>query len=159
MAEHFKEEIDLRKKIIDEEEQLEKIKNDLSGLDYEMIHKPRVNVEFLNNEYENKKKEIEKIKQKINEEYVKENELITKRREFKKIINELNINNAGNFQIINLFHIYKYYTNLLENMSNEHKKNMNMNEMKRKENKISLLNEQLDLRDLFIDNAKMQKKN
>ena len=55
MAEHFKEEIDLRKKIIDEEEQLEKIKNDLSGLDYEMIHKPRVNVEFLNNEYENKK--------------------------------------------------------------------------------------------------------
>ena len=156
MAEHFKEEIDLRKKIIDEEEQLEKIKNDLSGLDYEMIHKPRVNVEFLNNEYENKKKEIEKIKQKINEEYVKENELITKRREFKKIINELNINNAGNFQIINLFHIYKYYTNLLENMSNEHKKNMNMNEMKRKENKISLLNEQLDLRDLFIDNAKQE---
>ena len=156
MAEHFKEEIDLRKKIIDEEELLEKIKNDLSGLDYEMIHKPRVNVEFLNNEYENKKKEIEKIKQKINEEYVKENELITKRREFKKIINELNINNAGNFQIINLFHIYKYYTNLLENMSNEHKKNMNMNEMKRKENKISLLNEQLDLRDLFIDNAKQE---
>ena len=154
ISEHFKTEIDLRKKIIDEEEQLERLKNDLNGLDYEMIHKPRVNLEFLKNEYDTKKSEIEKIKQKINEEYIKENELISKRREFKKIINELNINNAGNFQVVNLFHIYKYYTNLLENMSNEHKKNMNLNEMQRKENKISLLNEQLDLRDLFIEKGK-----
>ena len=154
ISEHFKTEIDLRKKIIDEEEQLERLKNDLNGLDYEMIHKPRVNLEYLKNEYDTKKSEIEKIKQKINEEYIKENELISKRREFKKIINELNINNAGNFQVVNLFHIYKYYTNLLENMSNEHKKNMNLNEMQRKENKISLLNEQLDLRDLFIEKGK-----
>ena len=154
ISEHFKTELDLRKKIIDEEEQLERLKNDLNGLDYEMIHKPRVNLEYLKNEYDTKKSEIEKIKQKINEEYIKENELISKRREFKKIINELNINNAGNFQVVNLFHIYKYYTNLLENMSNEHKKNMNLNEMQRKENKISLLNEQLDLRDLFIEKGK-----
>ena len=154
ISEHFKTEIDLRKKIIDEEEQLERLKNDLNGLDYEMIHKPRVNLEYIKNEYDTKKSEIEKIKQKINEEYIKENELISKRREFKKIINELNINNAGNFQVVNLFHIYKYYTNLLENMSNEHKKNMNLNEMQRKENKISLLNEQLDLRDLFIEKGK-----
>ena len=154
ISEHFKTEIDLRKKIIDEEEQIERLKNDLNGLDFEMIHKPRVNLEYLKNEYDTKKSEIEKIKQKINEEYIKENELISKRREFKKIINELNINNAGNFQVVNLFHIYKYYTNLLENMSNEHKKNMNLNEMQRKENKISLLNEQLDLRDLFIEKGK-----
>ena len=154
ISEHFKTEIDLRKKIIDEEEQLERLKNDLNGLDYEMIHKPRVNLEYIKNEYDTKKSEIEKIKQKVNEEYIKENELISKRREFKKIINELNINNAGNFQVVNLFHIYKYYTNLLENMSNEHKKNMNLNEMQRKENKISLLNEQLDLRDLFIEKGK-----
>ena len=153
---HFKNEIDLRKKIIDEEQQIEKLKNDLNGLDYEMIHKPRVNLEYLKNEYDSKKSEIEKIKQKINEEYIKENELISQRRQFKQVINDLNINNAGNFQVVNLFHIYKYYTNLLENMSNEHKKNMNMNEMERKENKISLLNEQLDLRDLFIDNAKQE---
>ena len=156
ISDHFKTEIDLRKKIIDEEEKIEKLKNDLNSLDYEMIHKPRVNLEYLKNEYDTKKGEIEKIKQKINEDYIKENELISQRREFKKVINELNINNAGNFKVLNLFHIYKYYTNLLENMANEHKKIINMNEMQRKENKISLLNEQLDLRDLFIDNAKQE---
>ena len=156
MVKHFKVEIDLRKKMIEEEEQIEQLKNDLNGLDYEMIHKPKVNMVVLNDEYQNKKKEIEKIKQKINEEYIKENELISQRRQYKNAINELNINNSGNFQIINLFHIYKYYTNLLENMSNEHRKNINLNEMQRKENKISLLNEQLDLRDLFIDNAKKE---
>jgi len=156
MVKHFKIEIDLRKKMIEEEEQIEQLKNDLNSLDYEMIHKPKVNMVVLNDEYQNKKKEIEKIKQKINEEYIKENELISQRRQYKNAINELNINNSGNFQIINLFHIYKYYTNLLENMSNEHRKNINLNEMQRKENKISLLNEQLDLRDLFIDNAKKE---
>ena len=156
MGEHFKAEIDLRKRIINEEENIEKLKNDMNSLDYEIIHKPRVNVEYLTNEYNNKKKEIEKIKEKINEEYIKENELITKRRKFKTDINELNINNSGNFKIVNLFHIYKYYINLIENMSNEHRKNINLNEMQRKENKISLLNEQLDLRDLFIDNAKKE---
>ena len=156
MSEHFKAEIDLRKKIIDEEEQIEKLKNDINSIDYEIIHKPRINVEYLTDEYENKKKEIKKIEEKINEEYIKENELVTKRRQFKNAINELSINNSGNFQIVNLFHIYKYYTNLIENMSNEHRKNINLNEMQRKENKISLLNEQLDLRDSFINNAKQE---
>ena len=156
MIEHFKKEIEIKKKIIDEEEKIERLKNDINSIDFEIIHKPRINVEYLTNEYENKKKEIEKIKSIINQEYIKENELINKRREFKNTINELNINNSGNFLITNLFHIYKYYTNLIENMSNEHKKNININEIQRKENKISLLNEQLDLRDSFIDNAKKE---
>ena len=156
MIKHFKIEIDLRKKMIEDEEQIERLKNDINSLDYEMIHKPKVNMVILNEEYQSKKKEIEKIKQKINEEYIKENELISQRRQYKNAINELNINNSGNFQIINLFHIYKYYTSLLENMSNEHRKNVNLNEIQRKDNKISLLNEQLDLRDLFIDNAKKE---
>ena len=39
-------------------------------------------------------------------------------------------------------------------MANEHRKNKNINEIKRKENKISLLTEQLNLRDLFIQTAK-----
>lgn len=60
MSEHFKAEIDLRKKIIDEEEQIEKLKNDINSIDYEIIHKPRINVEYLTDEYENKKKEIKK---------------------------------------------------------------------------------------------------
>ena len=153
---HFKIEIDLRKKIIEEEEKIEKIKNEMNNLDYQMAHKPKENMEYFTEEYNNKKKEIEKIKEKINNEYIKENELIAKRRQLKNAINELNINNSGNFQIINLFHIYKYYTNFIENISNEHRNNINLNEIKRKENKISVLNDQLDLRDLFIDNAKKE---
>ena len=128
---HFKIEIDLRKKIIEEEEKIEQLKNDINNLDFQM-------------------------KEKINNEYIKENELIAERRQLKNAINELNINNSGNFQIINLFHIYKYYTNYIDNISNEHRNNINSNEIKRKDNKISVLNEQLDLRDLFIDNAKKE---
>ena len=41
-------------------------------------------------------------------------------------------------------------------MSNEHRQFVNNNELKRKENKISLLTEQLNLRDLFIDSAKQE---
>ena len=153
---HFKIEIDLRKKIIEEEEKIEQLKNDINNLDFQMAHKSTENMNYFTEQCNNKKQEIEKIKEKINNEYIKENELIAERRQLKNAINELNINNSGNFQIINLFHIYKYYTNYIDNISNEHRNNINSNEIKRKDNKISVLNEQLDLRDLFIDNAKKE---
>ena len=153
MLAHFQEEVNLRKKIIEEENKMEELKNDINDLDYQIIHKPKVNVQFIINEIENKKKEIEELKEKINSEYINENELKSKRKDFQENINELNGNNSGNEQIKNLYNIYKYYTNLIENMSNDHRNYINFNELKRKDNKISLLNEQLDLRDLFIDNA------
>jgi kinesin family protein 18/19 len=157
MISHFQEEVNLKQKIIEEENKMEELKNDSSDLNYQIVHKPRVNVEYLVGELENKKKEIEEIQEKINGEYIKENELISKRKEFQDNINELKSNSSGNTaQIKNLFNIYKYYTNLIENMSNEHRRFVNNNELKRKENKISLLTEQLNLRDLFIDNAKQE---
>jgi len=157
MIAHFQEEVNLKQKIIEEENKMEELKNDASDLNYQIVHKPRVNVEYLVGQLENKKKEIEEIQETINGEYIKENELISKRKEFQDNINELQSNSSGNTaQIRNLFNIYKYYTNLIESMSNEHRQFINNNELKRKENKISLLTEQLNLRDLFINSAKQE---
>ena len=157
MIAHFQEEVNLKQKIFKEENKMEELKNDASDLNFQIVHKPRVNVEYLVGELEKKKKEIDEIQEIINEEYIKENELISKRKEFQDNINELKSNSSGNSsQIKNLFNIYKYYTNLIENMSNEHRQFINNNELKRKENKISLLTEQLNLRDIFIDNAKQE---
>ena len=153
MKAHFEEEVNFKKKIIEEEKNIEELKNDLSDLDYQILHKPKVNVQYLKSQFEKKQKEVEELNEKINNEYIKENELIKKRKEFEKNINELKTNNPGNSQVKNLFNIYIYYTNLLDNISNEHRKYKNMNEIKRKENKISILTEQLDLRDLLINNA------
>ena len=157
MIAHFQEEVNLKQKIIEEENKMEELKNDASDLNYQIVHKPRVNVEYLVGQLENKKKEIDEIQEIINGEYIKENELISKRKEFQDNINELQSNSSGNTaQIRNLFNIYKYYTNLIESMSNEHRQFINNNELKRKENKISLLTEQLNLRDLFINSAKQE---
>jgi hypothetical protein len=156
MIAHFQDEVNLRKKIIDEEKKIEELKNECSNIDYEMIHNPQVSVEYLKSQIESKQKEIEGMKEMINNEYVKENELKKKRKEFNEKISEYNSQNPGNAQIKNLLNIYQYYTNLLENISNEHRKYVNINELKRKENKISILTEQLDLRDLFINNANQE---
>ena len=157
MIAHFQEEVNLKQKIIEEENKMEELKNDVSDLNYQIVHKPRVNVEYLVGQLENKKKEIDEIQEIINGEYIKENELISKRKEFQDNINEIKSNSSGNTtQIKNLFNIYKYYTNLIESMSNEHRQFVNNNELKRKENKISLLTEQLNLRDLYIDSAKQE---
>ena len=157
MIAHFQEEVNLKQKIIEEENKMEELKNDVSDLNYQIVHKPRVNVEYLVSQLESKKKEIDEIQEIINGEYIKENELISKRKEFQDNINEIKSNSSGNTtQIKNLFNIYKYYTNLIESMSNEHRQFVNNNELKRKENKISLLTEQLNLRDLYIDSAKQE---
>ena len=153
MIAHFQQEVNMRKNIIEKENKIEELKNVISDLDYQIINKPKVNVQILSKQIEDKKKEIEQFQEQRNEEYIKENELINKRKEFQENMNELNRNDSNNPQIINLFNVYKYFTNLIENMSNEHRQYINFNELKRKENKISVLTQQLDLRDLFIDNA------
>ena len=154
MINHFKEEVNLKKNIIEEENKIEGLKNDISSIDSEMVHKPKVNLEYLKSELENKKKQINEMTEKVNKEYIKENELQVKRKQIQISLNDLNITYSGNILIKNMYNILKYYINLLDNMANEHRKNKNINEIKRKENKISLLTEQLNLRDLFIQTAK-----
>ena len=156
MTEHFQEEIKLKNVIIEEEKKLESLKNDENDLYYQINHKPKVNVELIINELRDKKKEIEELQEKINKEHIKENELIEKRKEFQTIMSDLSVKNAGNIQNKTLLSVFKYYTNYIDNMSNEHNKFINVNELKRKENKISLLFEQINLRDSFINNANQE---
>ena len=153
MVDHFQNEINLRKKIIERENLIEDLKNELSEQEYQMFHSPKVNMKTLKSQYDKKKADIDDKKNKITKGYIKQNELIAKRKEYQLIISKLTKTDPYNAQVKNLFNIYKYYLNLLDNITTEHRKVLNLNEIKRKDKKISLLNEQLDLRDLFIKNA------
>jgi len=46
MITHFQKEVNLKQKIIEEENKMEKLKNKESDLNYQLIHKLRVNVEY-----------------------------------------------------------------------------------------------------------------
>ena len=156
MVEHFQSEINLRKKIIERENLIEDLKNELSEQEYQMLHASKANTKTLRSKYEKKKNEIDEKKNKITKGYIKQNELMAKRREFQLVISKLTKADPQNAQVKILYNIYKYYLNLLENITTEHRKVLNLNEIKRKDKKISLLNEQLDLRDLYIRNAYRQ---
>ena len=153
IMEHFQNEINLKKKIIEKEEIIENMKNELCEKEYELFHANIANQKALKNEVEEKRDDIKDKTKKINKGYVKQNELITKRKQIQATITKLSKNEPNNPQIKNLFNIYKYYLNLLENMNTEHRKFISMNEIKRKEKKIGILTEQLDLRDMYIKDA------
>ena len=78
---------------------------------------------------------------------------MTKRKELQAIISKLAKNDPNNAQVKNLYNIYKYYLNLVDNINTDHRKTITINELKRKEKKINILTEQLDLRDLYIRSA------
>ena len=78
---------------------------------------------------------------------------MAKRKEIQASISRLSNSEPNNPQVKNLFNIYRYYLNLLENMNTEHRKFISINEIKRREKKIGLLTEQLDLRDMYIRDA------
>ena len=153
IMEHFQNEINLKKKIIEKEEIIENMKNELCEKEYELFHANLANQKALKNEVEEKRDDIKEKSKKINKGYVKQNELITKRKQIQATISKLSKNEPNNPQIKNLFNIYKYYLNLLENMNTEHRKFISINEIKRKEKKIGILTEQLDLRDMYIKDA------
>ena len=150
---HFQNEINLKKKIVEKENAIEDLKNELSEQEYEILHAPKINQNYLKSKIENKKIDIKDKTQKINKGYIKQSELINKRKELQAIISKLAKNDPNNAQVKNLYNIYKYYLNLVDNINIEHRKGLTLNELKRKEKKITILTEQLDLRDLYIRNA------
>ena len=153
IMEHFQTEINLKKKIIEKEEIIENLKNELSEKEYEFFHSNKANHKLLKGEVETKREDIKEKTKKINKGYVKQNELVAKRKEIQASISRLSNSEPNNPQVKNLFNIYRYYLNLLENMNTEHRKFISINEIKRREKKIGLLTEQLDLRDMYIRDA------
>ena len=150
---HFQNEINLKKKIVEKENIIEDLKNELSEQEYELIHAAKVNQNYLKGKVESKRTDINDKIKKINKGYIKQNELMTKRKELQAIIIKLTKADPHNAQVKNLYNIYKYYLNLVDNINTEHRKLVTINELKRKEKQINILTEQLDLRDLYIRNA------
>ena len=153
IVDHFQNEVNLKKKIVERENMIEDLKNELSEQEYELAHAAKVNQHYLKSKVDSKRTEIEEKTEKINKGYVKQNELIKKRKEIQAKISNLAKADPNNAQVKNVYNIYKYYLNLLDNINTEHRKAVTTNELKRKERKINLLTEQLDLRDLYIRNA------
>jgi hypothetical protein len=85
--------------------------------------------------------------------YIKQSELINKRKEFQKVISFLSNNTPNHPEYFKIYNNYKYNINLLENMNIEHKRYLNLQESKRKDRKIEGLMEQLDIRDKIIRKA------
>ena len=153
IVDHFQNEVNLNKKIVEKENMIEDLKNELSEQEYELAHAAKVNQHYLKSKVDSKRAEIQEKTEKINKGYVKQNELIKKRKEIQAKISNLAKADPNNAQVKNVYNIYKYYLNLLDNIKTEHRKAVTVNELKRKERKINLLTEQLDLRDLYIRNA------
>jgi len=153
IMEHFQTEINLKKKIIEKEEIIENLKNELTDKEMEFFHSNKANHKALKIEVDEKREDIKDKTKKINKGYIKQNELINKRKQIQAMITKISKNDTNNPQVKNLYNIYKYYLNLLENMNTEHRKFISNNEIKRKEKKITILTEQLDLRDMYIKDA------
>ena len=153
MMEHFKSEIKLKEKIFEKENIIEELKNDMAEKEYEVLHTSDINLPPLQKQIKDKKEEINQKSNKLLKGYIKQSELMNKRKEFQKVISFLSNNTPNNPEYFKLYNNYKYNISLLENMNIEHKQFLNMQESKRKDRKIEGLMEQLDLRDKIIRNA------
>ena len=153
MVEHFNLEIKLKKQLIEKEEKIENLKNDMAEKEFEILHSRNINLPPLQKKKKKKKEEINDNKKKLLKGYIKQSELINKRKKFEKFISFLSNNKNNNPDYYNIYNIYKYNINLLENLTIEHKKNINIQESRRKDRKIEGLIEQLDIRDKFIRDA------
>ena len=150
---HFQEEIRIKNEIIDKEMEIENIKMEIAEDEFKMNSNPTINISVIKQLIDSKNNEIETKQKNLSNSYIHQSNLITMRKTFEKKINDLIEENMDSPQTKNLVSIYKYYINLLENMNSEHRKNLNENELKRKDIKIKLLTEQLDYRDKYILNA------
>ena len=150
---HFQEEIRIKNEIIDKEIEIENLKMEIAENEFKMNSNPTINISVIKQLIDSKNNEID-IKQKnLSNSYIHQSNLLTMRKTFEKKINDLIEEDMDSPQTKSLVSIYKYYINLLENMNSEHRKNLNENELKRKDIKIKLLIEQLDYRDKYILNA------
>ena len=153
---HFQNEINLKKKIVEKENIIEDLKNELSEQEYELIHASKVNQHYLKGQVETKRSDIEDKTKKMSKGYIKYNELMQKRKELQATISKLAKTDPNNAQVKNLYNIYNYYLNLVDNINTEQRKLLTNNELKRKDKQITILLEQLDLRDLYIINANQE---
>lgn len=162
---HFQEEIKVRKEIIEKERQIEKIKNEISENEYKLTQFDQEGKKNITQLLKAQKTENEKLKAEMVNDYTFQSNLMKRRKDLHNLINKINKENSSNSlqgatnispsMILNknLGYTYKYYIALIENITSEQRKFVNLNELKRKDNQIMQLAEQLDYRDQFIYTA------
>ena len=153
LIKHFEEEISVKNEIINKEKEIEMLRVEISENELNMNTNPTINIAAIQKIISSKKTEIDNKIKNMATDYTKQSNLIEKRKEFEKKINEIIDKDNESLAIRKIINIYKYYIALLENMYSEHRNNINQNEIKRKDIKIQILTNQLDLRDNFIYNA------
>ena len=156
ISDHFQKEIKLKEKIIEKENIIEELKNETVEKEYELINSKDINLPPLQKQLKEKKEEIDDKRNKLLKGYIKQSELINKRKNFQKIISLLSKNTTKYHEYIKIYNMYKYNMNLLEKMNIEHKKNINDQETKRKDRVIEGLINQIDLRDKCIKETYQQ---
>lgn len=168
ISSHFQEEIRIRKQIIEEERKIENLNIEFKEKEYELY-------KLLNQNVNNKEKgsglkqkelkqslqkineQIEQIRNNLNDKFAVSNELVQKREELSQAINKLIKEPLGS----SLKYTFDYNVVLVENIILEHRRNINLNQLKLKEAKMNKIIEQLKVRDNVIKNAQneLAKKN
>lgn len=149
---HFQEELKMRKEIIELERKVENNKIEIAAKEYDLYKNlSGKDAEGAKKQISSLNSENEKMQKLVNEKYVKQSELIKKRSNFQKAITQVTKESPPGGKI--LLNTYLYYSTLLENMTLEHRRNVNFNEMKKKDYQINKLVDQIKHRDNFIENS------
>ena len=156
ISKHFQEEIKVKKDIIEKEREIENLKVEISENEFKMNSNPTINVGIIKQSIDTKKNEVVDKQKMLSNIYVQLSNLVEKRKKLQKKMNEIIEKDKDSPSSRRLISIYKYYISLIENLNSEHRKNLNVSELKRKDLKIKLLTEQLDLRDNYIFNAGLE---
>lgn len=159
---HFTEEIKIRKDIIELERKVENNKIEIAEKEYQLYKVSNSQIK----EQENIKKSITQLitendshSKMINNKLIKQSEIMKNRSVYQRYITNITKENPPGGKI--LLQTYQYYSILLDNMTLEHRKNVNLSEMKRKEFQINKLLDQIKARDeviLTANNEIKQKK-
>lgn len=159
IATHFQEEIRIKKDIGDDDRKIDNLLMDLKEREYEQFklinqvsgtkgvgvkqRELKMSINKLN-------EQIESAKSSLNDKIMKHNDLIKKREDLQNLINKLSKEPLGSS--LNL--TYQYYIVLLDNMTLEHRKNQNVNNLRRKEVKMNKLIDQVKHRDDLISKTR-----
>ncbi len=156
---HFQEEIKIRKEIIEIERKIENNKVEAAEKEYDMYKSNNdKEIEACKKKIASLNAENDKLQTNVNEMYIKQSSLINKRTEFQKLITLNTKENPTGSKI--LMNTYLYFSSLLDNMNLEHRRNVNFNEIRRKDFQINKLADQIRARDDFILQANSEiKKN
>jgi hypothetical protein len=150
---NFEEEIKIKKDIIEKEKEIENLKNEISENEFKIVNYPTLNINLLKKEINNLNNEIINIKKNLSNNYNLQSNLFNKRINYQNKISLLIQKDKDSIQSKNLISIFKYYTSYLENINSEHRKFINACELKRQDQKIKVLKDQINLRDDYIITA------